>query len=169
MIYNTWGCWRWWNFIVLPPSYVECTRLSRLHFGKKNCQSVAGPAHPCCHRSSTPWWSTAVDSRGWQIFFYDDGERVHAYTLHAHNLFDGKGCMHAPSCHHHVSRISTGEEVHAHPFSQYAFCIMAAVSRCWWWRGGIYMHPRPAFFSSFFIFIILASAKTSNLASRVKG
>lgn len=88
-------------------------------------------------------------NRGWQIFFYDDGERVHAYTLHAHNLFDGKGCMHAPSCHHHVSRISTGQEVHAHPFSQYAFCIMAAVSRCWWWRGGIYMHPRPAFFSSF--------------------
>ncbi len=44
MIYNTWGCWRWWNFIVLPPSYVECTRLARLHFGKKNCQSVAGPA-----------------------------------------------------------------------------------------------------------------------------
>jgi hypothetical protein len=107
-------------------------------------------------------------SRGWQIFFYDDGERVHAYTLHAHNLFDGKGCMHAPSCHHHVSRVCTGQEVHAHPFSQYAFCMMAAASRCWWWRGGIYMHPRPAFFSSFFI-IILSSAKTSKLASRVKG
>jgi hypothetical protein len=55
---------------------------------------------------------------------------MHTHCMLITFLMERGACMGTLSCHHHVSRTSTGQEVHAHSFSQYAFCIMAAASRC---------------------------------------
>ena len=64
------------------------------------------------------WCALLVDrecNRGIQIFL----PMMMSACMHAcmhffpHNLFDGESDMHAPSCHHHLSRFCTGEEVHA--------------------------------------------------------
>jgi hypothetical protein len=52
-----------------------------------------------------------------------------------HNLFDRKTCMHAPYCHHHISRFCSGVKVHAPCFPHDAFSTLGTALRCWWWRG----------------------------------